>query len=388
MKTIIPTILLAISIAAISCQGKTNTSEDVIHGTVSEVDSYGGLRLSFTADELEQQGVTYGDLLEITIGEMVITTPYVDAYTEAGNMSPCLCNYNRLGEDFSISMANGSFALHVGGQAGDTVMVRMKEKEGYLKEYNLLQGTYTYSREDYASDEVFANFREVTAGNIASGVLYRSTSPINFEKNKVRYRYASELCRRHGIQTIVDIADSDEKIASYLPSSENEGSYMLRCMAAQHIIGLGSNADYLDSAFMGKLSYAVRQMLMMPAPYLIHCNEGKDRTGFYFLLLEALCGATMEEMKIDYMQTFENLYRQQRGSEQYELTWQKNGYRMLYLIAHPETWQNVVSIDWNNVQVDEAALQQAAVDYLAKTGLSEEEIQHLQNILTSSPTGN
>lgn len=379
MKTIIKTILLAISIIAVSCQ---KTSTPVIQGSVSNVDHYGGLQPTFTAADLEQQGVTYGDLLEITIGDMVLTAPYVDAYTESGNMSPCLCNYNRLGEDFSIAMANGSFAQHIGGKVGDTLIIRMKEKAGYLKEYNLLQGTYTFNREDYTSDEVFANFREVTAGQIASGIVYRSTSPINFEKNKVRYQYASELCRQYGIQTIIDIADSDEKIVTYLSSPENDGSYMLSCLNAKHIVGLGSNADYLDSAFMAKLSYAVRQMLVMPAPYLIHCNEGKDRTGFYFLLLEALCGATIDEMKIDYMQTFENLYHQTRGSEQYELTWQKNGYRMLYLIAQPETWSNVKSIDWDQVQVNEAALQQAAVNYLQTTGLSLEEINRLQTLLT------
>jgi len=383
MKAIIRTILLAISIIAISCQGKTNTS--VIQGAVSDIDHYGGLHATFTAEDLEQKGVTYGDLLEITIGDMVITAPYVDAYTESGNMSPCLCNYNRMGEEFGIAMANGSFALHVGGQVGDTLIIRMKEKGGYLREYNLLQGTYTYNREDYVSDEVFANFREVTAGSIASGVLYRSTSPINFEKNKVRYSYAADLCRQYGVQTIVDIADSDEKIDTYLHASENEGSYMLSCLAAKHIVGLGSNADYLDSPFMDKLSHAVRQMLVMPAPYLIHCNEGKDRTGFYFLLLEALCGATIEEMKIDYMQTFENLYHQQRGSEQYELTWQKNGYRMLYLIAHPETWGDVKSIDWDKVQVEETALHEAAVNYLQTAGLTLDEITRLQNLLTDSP---
>lgn len=378
MKTSIKTILLAISIIAVSCQ-KTNTP--VIQGSVSNVDHYGGLQPTFTAADLEQQGVTYGDLLEITIGDMVVTAPYVDAYTESGNMSPCLCNYNRLGEDFGIAMANGSFAQHIGGKVGDTLIIRLKEKAGYLKEYNLLQGTYTFNREDYSSDEVFANFREVTAGEIASGVVYRSTSPINFEKNKVRYQYAAELCRQYGIQTIVDIADSEEKINTYLHASENEGSYMLSCWDAKHIVGLGSNADYLDSAFMAKLANAVRQMLVMPAPYLIHCNEGKDRTGFYFLLLEALCGATIDEMKIDYMQTFENMYHQTRGSEQYELTWQKNGYRMLYLIAQPETWSNVKSIDWDHVQVEEAKLQQAAVNYLQTTGLSLEEIQRLQKQL-------
>ena len=41
-------------------------------------------------------------------------------------------------------------------------------------------------------------------------------------------------------------------------------------------------------------------------PCYIHCTEGKDRTGFVCLLLEALCGANYGELRDDYMTTYAN----------------------------------------------------------------------------------
>jgi len=54
---------------------------------------------------------------------------------------------------------------------------------------------------------------------------------------------------------------------------------------------------------------------------------------------------------------------------------------MLYLIAQPETWSDVKSIDWDHVKVDGDSMQQAAVNYLQKAGLSLEEINRLRNLL-------
>lgn len=50
-------------------------------------------------------------------------------------------------------------------------------------------------------------------------------------------------------------------------------------------------------------------------PILIHCNEGKDRTGFVCAVLEALCGASILEITEDYMKSFENYFEVQKGSE-------------------------------------------------------------------------
>ena len=49
-------------------------------------------------------------------------------------------------------------------------------------------------------------------------------------------------------------------------------------------------------------------MAEQPGPYLVHCTEGKDRTGYVCMLLEALCGASYDELETDYMLTYDNYY--------------------------------------------------------------------------------
>ena len=51
-----------------------------------------------------------------------------------------------------------------------------------------------------------------------------------------------------------------------------------------------------------------RKLSEQAGPYLVHCTEGKDRTGFVCMVLEALCGATYEEIVQDYMITYANYY--------------------------------------------------------------------------------
>ena len=73
----------------------------------------------------------------------------------------------------------------------------MAEKAGYLEEYEIrnIDSLRTNERDDYASDEVFANFRPVVMGDILAGILYRSSSPVNPELG--RNSYADKLaCER------------------------------------------------------------------------------------------------------------------------------------------------------------------------------------------------
>lgn len=62
---------------------------------------------------------------------------------------------------------------------GDTATVTLHEKQKYATVQKALDATYTNNRSDYASDEVFVNFRPMKGGNLAEGVMYRSASPID-----------------------------------------------------------------------------------------------------------------------------------------------------------------------------------------------------------------
>jgi protein tyrosine/serine phosphatase len=53
-------------------------------------------------------------------------------------------------------------------------------------------------------------------------------------------------------------------------------------------------------------------------PYLIHCKEGKDRTGFVIAVIECLAGASWQEIKEDYLKTYINFFKIETSDPLYE----------------------------------------------------------------------
>jgi protein tyrosine/serine phosphatase len=76
--------------------------------------------------------------------------------------------------------------------------------------------------------------------------------------------------------------------------------------------------DFLSESTLRGLAEGMRFIINNNGPYLIHCNEGKDRAGFVSTLLECLMGATLDEVVDDYMETYYNYYGVEKGSEKYD----------------------------------------------------------------------
>jgi protein tyrosine/serine phosphatase len=81
---------------------------------------------------------------------------------------------------------------------------------------------------------------------------------------------------------------------------------------------LNLGTDFLSEDAMENLARGMRFIIDNEAPYLLHCNEGKDRAGFVSALLECLMGATIDEVVEDYMETYINYYGVEKGSQKYE----------------------------------------------------------------------
>ena len=75
--------------------------------------------------------------------------------------------------------------------------------------------------------------------------------------------------------------------------------------------------DFMAEDFKAGFAQGLRFILQNEGPYLIHCNEGKDRAGFTAAVLECLMGASADEVIADYMTTYENYYGVAKGSDQY-----------------------------------------------------------------------
>ena len=167
-------------------------------------------------------------------------------------------------------------------------------------------------REDYPelTDAEFANFRMITTTGIGEGKLYRSSSPVNPEIN--RNKYADAAAKEAGVKTFVNLADNDETMRGYEGFAE---SYY----AGQKIVALNMGVDFSADEFKAGLADGIRFIAANEAPYLVHCNEGKDRAGFTSAMLECLMGASVDEVVADYMVTFYNYYNVKPDEERYSV---------------------------------------------------------------------
>jgi hypothetical protein len=158
---------------------------------------------------------------------------------------------------------------------------------------------------NYNSDNEITNFREVCMGKIPRGLLYRGSYPI-FSMEPERDKTYNRLARNARIECVINLADNEsgiETTASSVP-------WYRELKMKNKIIGLDihflfefDNKEEND-IFKDKLKQGFLFMIKHNGPYLIHCNAGNDRTGFFIAIIEGLMGAGIEEILHDYLLSF------------------------------------------------------------------------------------
>jgi len=354
--------------------------------SVEDIDSYGMLVPSFTPKDLMDAGFQYADYLDVRIGDKIYlhNVPFTTGFNEVGVMETCFCDYNGLGQMYGFGLLHGNFSQRIGGTIGDRIDITLSEKQGYRKTYDIMHSVYGYDPDAYPSKEVFANFRKVTTTGMADGVLYRSSNPLNPKDNAVRYAYVDTLARNVGIKTEIDLADTEMKIRTFMEMEGYLSTYCPALFTNKHTIALGLTADTYSSTFMEKFGAGLKFMIENEPPYLVHCNEGKDRCGFAILVLEALAGATYEEVAADYMQTLINFYKIEKGDESYVLRQTLSIDRLVWLPENVDAVDDFTNIDWTKADPKKVDLHSAARNYVLGCGLTETECNTLESILTGS----
>ena len=304
--------------------------------TVTEIQKYGNLVLSIKGTELMEQGFAYGDVITAAIGGNEYEMPVGSNYSDVDNgCLVCRVTAPNDGDAVILAINMGDLATTAGiavktkteaepGYRWDytaaqpvEVAITMKEKGGYYDQYVMHQLARTNEREDYAhlTDEAYANFRQVTTSGMGEGKLYRSSSPVNPELN--RNSYADAAMKAAGVKTVVNLADTLEGMQAY----EGYGdTYYQGC----RIIPLNLGVDFAAEDFQAGLAQGLKFMAANEGPYLVHCNEGKDRAGFTAAVLECLMGASAQEVVADYMTTYANYYGVAPGSEQFKVVASSN----------------------------------------------------------------
>ena len=349
---------------------KKNTPAVSGLGVIHEPE-FGGVYIKITIDDFNAKGFEYGDSVKVEFsnGCVLDDLPYYNGYyTLTG--SPLLIAYP--GYDYVKAAINNGDDLWVvaGLKETDTVSVTLCESGKYAAIQNARNISYLDERERFPSDEVFANFRNITVGNIKPGVVYRSASPCDNQHNRATYTDA--LMRAAGVSCILDLADSDEKIQKYISTDGFSCEYFMTVYENAGVIPLALNMNYSSAEFKAKVADGLVRMTGKDGPYLIQCTEGKDRTGFVCLLIEALCGAGYGEIVDDYMITYDNYYQitKEKDKERYDV--------IVESVLDPM----IAAVAGEGVDIKTADLSACAVDFLKDAGMSEAQIDALKAKLT------
>ncbi len=366
---IILAVLCAVSALASSATGaEPPKTVPEIEAGIYEINKYGNIILDISGESMLALGYEPADLILVQIGDAELIMPLGTSYSDADSGDPICClRQSRTGSVTAVilSVNSGNLAKLM-GVADDTPTVRisMAEKEGYADEYRMhsLGGVRTNNRGDYAqlSDEEYANFRAVATTGMGTGTLFRSSSPINPALN--RNEEADEALFNALVRSVVNMADSEEEMIGY-------ADYCLTHYSECEILALGMNMDIQSDEFRDSLCRAFRFIASQDGPYLIHCKEGKDRTGFGAAVLECFMGAGADEVTEDYMLSYFNFYGIGPESGQYESIADSN-------------IRSVLSRAFGIVSPEEEDLQACAEKYLKELGMTGAEIEALRENLS------
>ena len=304
-------------------------------GTITEFEKYGHAKLDITIEKMFNDGYELGDTVNLYFsnGYEFKDVPFFNgyyvkkgevmlrAYPTHKEIAACI-NYGKIYEVANLKV-------------GDTVIITLAKKGGALDTQILNSLSYSNDRNDFSSNEVFANFREITTTGVGKGKLYRSASPINNENN--RASTADTLMHLAGIKSVINLADSYDEINSYIAKDDFNSPYYQSLYTMGNVIALNMPVDFSSESFQEDLTAGIKKLVTnnLPTPILIHCTEGKDRAGFTSALLEALMGASYDEIVSDYMMSYKNYYgiTKENDPKRYDVIVRNNIDEMLKVIA-------------------------------------------------------
>ena len=302
-------VLLCIFAASCAKGGNAPTEDDtiaLIDCKIEHNEEKGGVYIKCPIEEFQQLGFEYGDSVNIIFSNeySMNDVPYhTGDYVDMGN--PVLVAYPEHSE-IEVHIYHGDDIWKIAGLDDSmTASVVLNEKGKYQDEQTNNGLTYTYEQGDLP-DAVYANFRAVNVGNLKENILYRSSSPVDNQIN--RASVADKLCQEANIQYVINMADGKDDIESFIDQDDFDSPWYSKLYERDQVCALDMDINVSTEQLFQKLAEGFTNMAHHDGPYLVHCLEGKDRTGVACMLLEALAGASEDEIIQDYMKTYDNYY--------------------------------------------------------------------------------
>ena len=335
-------------------------------------EEFGNVYIEPTIDEFNALGFAFGDSVNVKFdnGKEYLDIPYYSGYyTPVGEM--LLCGYPGYPHPVIARNYGASTWEEFEMTEDSKVTVTLNKKGKYIDTQELFALKYSDERNDFDSDIIFANFRDVKGGRLTSEKIYRSASPCDNQHN--RAPYANALAEQAGVKFVLNLSDNETKYAAYTEKEDFSSDYYNSLYNNGDVLLLAMNANYRSDAFAEIISQALVKMADHDGPCLIHCVEGKDRTGFVCALLLALADGSAQEIIDDYMITYSNYYgvTKEEKPEKYEAIL-GNVHDFLYCMCDAEKGADLNALD----------LKKGAENYLKRGGLTEEQIAAVETYLT------
>ena len=389
-KAFLSILVLLVTISLVACGKKTTkdtNSMTLKDMSVEHDEKFGGVFIHITIDDFNKLGYEFGDAIKITFstGYTLEDIPYYNGYyVDMGD--PLLVGYPGYpyiragfnnGEDMwkeaglqtELLTAPKNMWLQSGLNEKSTATVELVEKAKYLPIQNARDIHYSDEQGDLSNEE-FANFRCVKVGNMLDNMLYRSASPCDNQHKRAAVTDA--LIKNVGVNFIVNLSDNAEELVKHIEKDDFNSPHFKSLYDNNNVIPLSMNMVFKSKEFSDKLVSGLTAMVEHTGPYLVHCVEGKDRTGYVVMVISALAGASYQELVDDYMITYANYYgiTEELDKERYDVIKEKNIDVMLeYIVA-------------GKGDIKTANYEECCTAYLKRIGMDESKITELKTILT------
>ena len=302
---------------------ENNNAQFTITVNNLDIDNYGGVILPITGEDFfKKSGFNMLDIVDVDISGHKAICPIVPDYNYIDSGVCAISPVNGMEKEIFLLAIGGQFAVLTelakrtknGWVVNPTlkfpleVKFSLNTKDGYRETFEIyayLFARRSNNREDYPelNDAEYCNFRTVTGGSIKPGILFRTSNPLKprFKRNW----YSDKECEKAGISKFINISENQNEIDTYKNNPEYEKSYCLK----QEILANCVPADYKDEYFLECFKNALLFMAKDKRKSVIHCMEGKDRTGYMVAVLQALMGATTKEIMEDYSKSHCNFFK-------------------------------------------------------------------------------
>ncbi len=249
-----------------------------------------------------------------------------------------------------------------------------KEKADYYDKIPNYMSGYSDDVEDFDSIQAYGNYRELTQGDFREDRMYRSASPM--QPNGTRYIYCDDYLRDVQADYVFSLSIDEQDVESY----RYDGSYAFELYDQGRVIARNLSPSIL--CHTDEILYVMETVLETEGSIGISCSQGKDRTGMYCAMLEALAGASYQEVRDDYLLSMVNYYGIEPYSEEYDTVGSMDIDRIFFIFKNLPHVKNVTRIDWDLMDIDDYDAEEIVTGYLLEIGMDPEKLELLKRSLT------